>query len=62
MVVSGLALAGAGLAWRLQAGGGIDRATLRDKRAVSYGVQRTTNVMMMVGVIGAGFGVYGWLG
>jgi hypothetical protein len=58
MVPSGLAMLAAGLAWRLAAGGGLDHTTLKTKRVVTYGVQRTTNLLMMVGVIWAGFGVY----
>jgi len=59
MVGCGLAMLAIGLVWRLAAGGGLNRETLKTNRAVTYGIQRTTNVLMMVGVVWAGFGVLG---
>jgi hypothetical protein len=51
----------AGIVWRLYAGRGLNRTTLQTNQRVSYGIQRMTNVLMMVGAVWAGFGVLQWL-
>ena len=61
MVISGVAMFLAGLVWRLNAGEGFNRETLKTNKEVTYGVLRTTNVLMMVGLIWAGFGVFEWV-
>ncbi|MPZ49325.1 MAG: hypothetical protein GEU75_08500 [Dehalococcoidia bacterium] len=57
MVLSGLVMLGGGLGWRLYATGRLQGL----RRQITYGVQRTTNVLMMVGAVWAGFGALQWL-